>query len=499
MTDVRTRTPRVIPDLGNDPRLRASVDRLLRSDYEVGKVVEETARSDWPGDLAGRLLLSLSRYARVEAGTAARAEQLSEALLVALEERGYFGPPLREPVDEQQVAGHGWLVAGLFQQFHNTEDARFQVAAVRVVDELIVPALASLDHYPRERDEASEAGEASGTALTTLNGWLVSTDTWCILLSLNALVPAALETGREDLDELILILARTLSEIDLRAEKVQLHASLAAGRALADYGNETGSGWLLDVARSVYETYVESARTLNYATYNWFGRPESWTEPCAIVDSLGLAYSLAEAFGDAKYLEDARRIAHSALGYSERADGSFGLDSIATGSRPIIQIIEPDAHWCCTMRGAIGLLEAREAAVRFDDVRRIVEINDFYAGEIRLGSDGRVVKISTSYPANPAVDAKPVGAGASATDDHPSWSIALAAGAPTPLPERGSLALEAALPDTTVALPNGGFTRFHGPVIVARSVTSPDETLPLTDFIGRVEQGAWPALRLTVD
>jgi hypothetical protein len=396
MTDVRRGNPAFLPNLECDTRLRASVERLLRSDYEIGPVLESTLASDWPGDLAGRLLLSLSRLARAGAATGDRAVELNTVLLAALEPRGYLGPAIGGVSDEQQVACHGWVVAGLLQHFYLTANEQSRAAAFRVLDELIVPSLTAGD-YPWTRDTQPEVGGPSGTATQIVDGWALSSDGWCVLLTLNGLVPAALESGRRDLAELIESLAITVSGLDPVGQSAQLHAVLAAARNFADWTAATGSAPALATAIALYDVYETSGRTLNYATYNWFGRPDSWTEPCAIVDSLGVATTLFALTGHARYRLDATRIARNGLDFAERPDGSFGLDSVATPSAPVITSVHPDAHWCCTIRGAVGLVEAREtAAVLVGDT---LTISDPYPGEHRH-PDGWVVRqtVAGDYP-----------------------------------------------------------------------------------------------------
>jgi len=363
MVDVRPETARFQVDLDHDTRLRASVERLSRPDYETQHVLRDTMASDWPGDLAGRLLLSLARYARVGALAVERPTELAEAMLDGLAEHGYFGPELGDVVDEQQVACHGWVVAGLLQHYYVTADRRARAAALRVVDELLIPALERFDTYPRERDATFQAGGASGTAVRVASGWAISTDTWCVLLVLNGLVPAALETSRPDLVRAIERLADELENLDLLGQKVQLHAALAAARCLADYSAATNNRRYCRIATAVYDVYCRTARTLNYAPFNWFGRPDSWTESCAGVDSLGLAQTLYRLTGDQRYRDDAVWITCNALDFAERRDGSFGLDTITTPGQRILTPLEYDAFWCCTMRGAIGLLEAREDGI----------------------------------------------------------------------------------------------------------------------------------------
>lgn len=397
MVDVRPHAPRFVSALDEDRSLRVSVERLLRADYEVSAVMQSTLASDWPGDLAGRLLLSLARYARAGMPTLERATLLNEAMLEALTPRGYLGPEVGEILDEQQVACHGWVAAGLLQFFHVTGDDRSRRAALRVIDTLIAPALRRRD-YPWERVIPAFGGAPSGTATEVIDGWAVSSDVWCVLLSLNALVPAALHGGRSDLGALIVELTQTVSTLDVVAHKAQLHAVLAAARNLADWAVGTGDEQSGQTAMALYDTYAREARTLNHATFNWFGRPDSWTEPCAIVDSVGVAGSLHALTGDERYRTDIARIAHNGLAFAERLDGSFGLDTIATPSDPVLRAIEPDAHWCCTIRGAIGLLECRETAAVWNGDALVVR--DLYSGTHRARTEagGWGIRQITRFP-----------------------------------------------------------------------------------------------------
>ncbi len=350
-------------ELGADDPLAASVSRLARSDYETRAVLDETTASDWPGDIAGRLLLTLSRQARAGHGDQERLDELFEAVLEGLEPNGHFGPTVSDVVDEQQVACHGWVVSGLLQFGALRSDARAAAAARRVVEALILPALGRLDSYPRHRMPHA-LGAASGTATFRTAGWVLSSDTWCVMLTLNALVPYFEIDPRDDVRAAIETLLEMLDGVDLVAQGAQLHATLAAARNLAAFAASTGNVAARDRAIALWDAYATRGRTLNWATFNWFGRPDSWTEPCAIVDSVLLGLSLYDLTSDPRYLDEVAFIEANGLGFAEREDGSFGLDSVATPEEPTIAVIHPDARWCCTMRGGLGLMALRDGSYR---------------------------------------------------------------------------------------------------------------------------------------
>lgn len=444
--------------------------------------MRETVQGDWPGDLAGRLLLSLARHARAGMPTLERAVALNGAMLAALQPQGYFGPELGPVLHEQQVACHGWVVSGLLQHYYVTGDERSRAAALRVVDDLLVPAMSHIASYPRRQSGGGDppTGGASGSATRVLGEWLVSTDTWCVLLGLNGLVPAAIETNREDLRDLISLVTDLLSEVDLTTAGAQLHAVLGASRNLADYAESHSDDRARTVAARLYGSYRAAGRTLNYATYNWFGHPESWTEPCAIVDSLGAAHALHRLTGADGYRRDAVRIARNGLGFAERKDGSFGLDSIATAITPVLRPLVHDAHWCCTMRGAVGLLEARECAAQFDGATGELHLTDFYPGTHLLAmADGTrwQVRVDTGYPAadrlHLVVESCPAAARPLAVT-----IVAWGAGAPQivllpPSPGAGAEVVVAMPHSVTEQTAGGAVQEFQGPILMVRASAQP--------------------------
>lgn len=507
MTDVQRDAPIFTSDRAADPRLDASFRRLMRPDYSPGAVVAESRVSEWPGDVAGRLLLSLCRYTRAGFPALGRAATLAELMLRELHQHGYFGPAAGEAVDEQQLACHGWVVAGLIQYQAVTGDDRARRAAFRVIDELILPALANLDRYPRERDVAPGtggapgtaefgigdvapgAGGAIGTATTEIGGWLLSTDTWCVFLVLNGLVPAFLDSGREDIEAMIRALGEELARLDLVAQRAQLHATLAAARCLSDYALATADKWMLDVAADIYGTYRCHARTLNYATYNWFGRPDSWTEPCAIVDSLAVAHNLRDATGRDDYGLDAVLIHRNALAFAERRDGSFGLDSVATPEHPELTPLHPDARWCCTIRGAIGLLEARERAIRFDSRSRTLRIDDPAPGLIRLDAPEGTWAIRIVVPGESGgvrldvVSAPP--------EASPITAVSDGAGQGMLSPRPGTFARLAAQPSEVSEAVGSGLVRTRtGPLMLLRTATG--DVVSMSDVAGSFDAGVTP-------
>lgn len=349
-----------LPDDARDPRLAASWRRLQAPDYDVAPVLEDGATGDWPGDLPGRLILALSRLAAVTGGEPRQLAALVEALPGRLNSAGHLGPAHRDASDEQQLAGHGWLVSGLFAHHRLTGEERSRELALGIVEGLFLPAAARLPDYPHRRPGDDSAGGASGNLVAEDGGWLLSSDTYCVFIALEGLVAAYAATGDRAVADAVEALAHLVDRDDLAAARAQLHATLTAARCLHDFHGLTGSPGALATARRLYDLYAKHGRTTNAATWNWFGRADSWTEPCAVADSLMLALALWRTTGEARYLEDAHAIEHNGLGHAQKPHGGFGLDTVTGPGRPWLSNVHSDAAWCCSMRGAVALAELRE-------------------------------------------------------------------------------------------------------------------------------------------
>ncbi|MDL4821825.1 beta-L-arabinofuranosidase domain-containing protein [Actinomadura opuntiae] len=349
-----------LPDDSPDPRIAASWRRLQKDDYDVDPVLHDGMTGEWPADLPGRLILGLSRLAAVTGRAPRRLQDLVEALPSRLNAAGYLGPVHRDATDEQQLAGHGWLVSGLLAHHRLTRDDRSRQLALDIVGSLFLPAASRLPDYPRRRRGDDTGAGASGRVIGRKRRWLLSSDTYCVFIALEGLVAAYSETFDQAIADAIEELAGLVDRDDLVAARAQLHATLTAARCLHAFHELTGSAAVLATARRLYELYAAHGRTANSATWNWFGRADSWTEPCAVADSLILALGLWRTTGDIRYLDDAHAIEHNGLGHAQKPNGGFGLDAITGPGRPWLSNVHPDAAWCCSMRGAVALAELQE-------------------------------------------------------------------------------------------------------------------------------------------
>lgn len=146
--------------------------------------------------------------------------------------------------------------------------------------------------------------------------------------------------------------------IDKYALKAQTHCTLTAARGMLRMYRNTMNKKYLHGAESIMELYAYGGgMTKTYQNLNWWNRADSWTEPCAIVDSLMVATELYKFTKNEAYRTLAARIYHNGLSTSQRDNGGAGTDTlICDGSahkelRPIMY----EAEFCCSMRMAEGL------------------------------------------------------------------------------------------------------------------------------------------------
>jgi hypothetical protein len=147
---------------------------------------------------------------------------------------------------------------------------------------------------------------------------------------------------------------RAIDKVSLQA---QTHCTLTAARGMVRMYQETADETYLNGAQEIAKLYFEGGgMTATYQNLNWWGRPDSWTEPCAIVDSLMLSGELYKLTANEEYRTLAARIYHNGLATAQRDNGGAGTDSAVTeGGADTLQMGMYEAYFCCTMRLAEGL------------------------------------------------------------------------------------------------------------------------------------------------
>lgn len=365
-------------------RLSASASRLAAPCYRPDAIYSAD-QAGWPGDWEGRTLLALVSLWNATGSKPAYLDPIIEDFPNHLNSLGYIGPERKsgDPFDEQQLSGHNWLVRGLVEYYLRTGDENIRGIILRIVENLYLPLIGHYASYPLDRALRGDDGSGgyAGKVMGAAGMWKTSSDIGCAFMCLDALSqvyevfrPAAV---RELLEEMIGV----FSKIDFVGGNMQTHATLSAVRGILRFaealgidngsGDATGNGFL-GIARNIYELYVSEGMTQNYANFNWFGRNDTWTEPCAIVDSEMAALTLFRLTKETRYLTLANRIRFNALGYAQRPGGGYGTDkcvglpaSAATSPEPADfaynDVLSPsgdgisEAFWCCTMRGSEGL------------------------------------------------------------------------------------------------------------------------------------------------
>lgn len=338
-----------------DQHIERSFQRLSEEEYQIQHLFRP-ADYDWQGDWEGRALLAFCNLYAVTGKKIPAMEQFIEALPSHLNEEGFLGEIFYEDaVNEQQLSGHGWLLRGLCEYY-----ALFQTEAVLniakgIFENLFYRALPHYDHYPMSR-EARYDGEVSGTLAGSMGGWILSTDIGCAFICLDGISRYGELTGDDRAAEFMKKGISKFLEFDKLKTKAQTHATLTAARAIYRFYKCTGDKTYLEYVLDIFKLYTAHGMTLTYENFNWFERKDTWTEPCAIVDSLLLAVWLYEETGEESYKTLARRIWFNGLSFCHRVHGGAGPNTCVWEEQPYLSVSMYEAPFCCTMRYNEGLL-----------------------------------------------------------------------------------------------------------------------------------------------
>ena len=342
-----------------DDRLARNRDRLLKPYYQMPEVFQ-SPDADWPGDKEGRALLAFVSHYKATGYSNPCMEQMLEALPAHTNAQLYFGPDACEEIFEQQLSGHSWLLRGLCEHYEQFGDAFSRRALESVTEGLYLPTAGRYAGYPVERDahELATGGVSGHTTTGSYEGWRLSTDVGCAFMSIDGLSHVYKITRdarvRALLDEMIAVYC-AIDKVRLRA---QTHCTLTAARGMVRMYDVTGEPRYLSGARDIFNLYVfGGGMDAVFQNLNWWGRPDTWTEPCAIVDSLMLSGELYRVTGREMYRRCAARIFRNGLASSQREDGGAGTDTVVFRDQPGFDGWE--APFCCSMRLAEGLWYAQ--------------------------------------------------------------------------------------------------------------------------------------------
>ncbi|VGO13514.1 hypothetical protein PDESU_02071 [Pontiella desulfatans] len=406
-----------------EKRIHRNFDRLESERFQpiVDKGCLRVPQYSWPGDMEGRTILSLAMLQQAGERDAKYLPKTMEVVPGRMNELGYFGKNYFPKCDEQQLSGHGWLLRGLCELYLDRKDPSVKKMIENIVDNLVVPTQGKHKVYPidpttRAKGKGSYSGEVAGVE----GVWRLSTDVGCDFIFMDGVIQAADVLNRKDIYPIIDEMVARFLEVDLVAIEAQTHATLTALRGLVRYAEMTDNPELIAETEKRFDLYVREGSTENHANYNWFGRP-THTEPCAFIDGFMVGYQLWQATGNTRYLEEAHRIYFNGMGHGQRANGGFGCDKCLGSKDANLYLSNPEAWWCCSMRGSEGLVKAAEYSfVQSGNTLMLPFFND-----ATVAFKGGMLNISTAYPYDGSVTVKVEKAPESGTAlsfFKPSWA-----------------------------------------------------------------------------
>ena len=329
--------------------------------YQIGDVFSP-AGYGWMGDKEGRALLAFVSHYKMTGKKIPCMEEMLEKMPSMVNEQNYLGKCGDGMIREEQLSGHSWLLRGLCEHYEQFGDD-YSLTLIRdITKNLYLPLKGEFAVYPVDR-EIAEIGGVSGSEAGTCGKWLLSTDTCAAFMSIDGLSHAYKILRDPAVKELLDEMIAFYSALDKRAMKAQTHCTLTAARAMMRMYGVTGETWYRTCAEDIWELYVHGGgMTYTYQNLNWWGRPDTWTEPCAVIDSLMLSLELFKATCRPEYRITAARIWHNGFATLQRANGGAGTDTVITAESPWNDLAADmyEAPFCCTMRLAEGLWYIRE-------------------------------------------------------------------------------------------------------------------------------------------
>lgn len=338
-------------------RIRKNYTRLTEPYYQIDQVFSP-AEYDWPGDKEGRALLAFVCHARMTGQTVPCLPLMRAELDSRTNGSDYFGPLAGGIIFEQQLSGHSWYMRGLCAVYRLYGDADDLRRMKNVFEGLYLPTAGRFGGYPIIRDNSG--GEVSGHSASVQNGWRLSTDIGCAFMSIDGLSDYYEITHDDRALGLLEEMTQVFDSIDKVALQAQTHCTLTAARGMLRLYRLTNNRKYMDYVHRIWDTYTESGMTYTYQNYNWWGKGDTWTEPCAIVDSIMIALELYKLEGDEAALTLARRIWHNGMASAQRPNGGAGTDNTVSATCDILASQLYEAFFCCTMRIAEGLLCVQE-------------------------------------------------------------------------------------------------------------------------------------------
>lgn len=383
-------------------RLERNYGRLEQEYFQPPNVFTSEMHKEWPGDLEGRIILTLVLLAQATGREPKHLDAILKELPTHFNERGYLGVIHPDALfDDQQFAGHGWVLRGLCEYYAWRNDPAILDMISSIVNNLFLPATDCCASYPGKPDErVAEDIRVAGRLTGHVHGnWLTSSDVGSAFIALDGLAHVYEMFPEPRLERLLRNMIEKFVTIDFIGIRAQAHATLSGLRGMLRFSRAVNEPDIQSHVERLFNLYLNEAITENYANYGWFRRPE-FTEPCAIVDSFMLSVELWNQTRLLRYLEYAHHILFNALGYAQRPNGGYGPDECAGAKDEFLRPTDHsfEAPWCCSMRGGAGL--ARTASYSYFQEENHVVVPFYNNNTARLAfPDGEIQwQQTTEYP-----------------------------------------------------------------------------------------------------
>lgn len=384
-------------------RIALSKERLSSKEYAYPGIFNN--KSDWPGDWEGRAILSLTMLYHAVDSKKDKSEILTQLkeIFDHIEEHlnkfYYFGSEMSEDIiDEQQLSGNSWYIRGLINYYLITKDEKYLNYLRVIKDNFVAKTISFYEKYPLCK---REFGDVGGHLLQeSVDGWKLSSDIGCAYIFFDALTNLYSFFKEENLKVWCDRVFESFKRLNYIALECQTHATLSFTRGVIRLYKETHEEKYLNKAIQIFNDYINFGMTKDYSNMNWFNRPNTWTEPCCIVDSLICSDELFKLTDDFNYLHLANRIYLNAFRGAQRTNGGAGCNTCLINDNKILKVHLYEAYFCCTMRFPEGLNYTKDnLVVRKDDKLLIQFFEDF------IYEDD---KIKFSVKGNPYLDEKVV-------------------------------------------------------------------------------------------
>lgn len=373
-------------------RTELNLSRLMDSLYDYPQVFNVT--SDWPGDFPGRTLLALTSLYKAFEGREEKRKEIKERIehLIAhlpefTNEDKYFGKPFNPNyINEQQLSGNSWYIRGLCRYYEVSKDPLAIEYLKAITKGLLLPLSPLYETYPIE-ERVFEGGVAGHVLEDKEHNWLLSSDVGCAFILLDGYVSCYEIIKDEKLKEAIEFIIDHYARLDFVSLKCQTHATCTCARAIMRFYLITKEEKYLELAKRIFDAYVQYGMTDDYENINWFSKLDSWTEPCCVIDSFILAKQLYLILHEVKYLKLFNRIYLNGFRTFQRINGGAGCTTVVKGEQRLMKSWLYEAFFCCTLREGEGLYELSNALVKEENKYNLLMPQSFKNDDVEINID----------------------------------------------------------------------------------------------------------------